>query len=182
MQLILDASLQGIWWILQQNKTDKRRRSTFGTNFFNQRIRIGNTFLMHCNEVFLTYHPPPTHETHEAPFRPIRVCIQAQQNYRRCNTLLHNAYTYLEKPGSFVWILFIDFSSTFNTIQPHLMASKLLKLDLNPRLILWIVNFLVNCSQTVHHQTTLSSSHSVSTSSPQGTVLSGAGMIPLTWI
>ena len=32
------------------------------------------------------------------------------------------------------------------------MASKLLKLDLNPRLTLWIVDFLVNCSQTVRHQ------------------------------
>ena len=52
------------------------------------------------------------------------------------------------------------------------MASKLLKLDINPRLILWIVNFLVNCSQTVHHQTTLSSSCSISTNSPQGIVLS----------
>ena len=39
-------------------------------------------------------------------------------------TLLHNAYTHLEKPGSFVRIVFIDFSSAFNTIQPHLMASK----------------------------------------------------------
>ena len=64
-------------------------------------------------------------------------------------TLLHNAYiyiyTHLEKPGSFVRILFIRFYSAFNTIQPHLMASKPLKLDINPRLILWIVDFLVNC-------------------------------------
>ena len=68
-------------------------------------------------------------------------------------TILHNAYTRLEKTGSFVQILFINFSSTFNTIQPHLMASKLLKLNVivNPRLILWIVDFLVSHSQTVHH-------------------------------
>ena len=46
-------------------------------------------------------------------------------------TLLHNAYTHLEKPGSFVRILFIDFSSAFNIIQPHLMASKFLKIDVN---------------------------------------------------
>ena len=81
-------------------------------------------------------------------------------------------YTHLEKTGSFVRILFIDFSSGFNTIQPHIMASKLLKLGVNSRLILWIVNFLVSCSQTVHHQVVLSSSCSVSISSPQGTVLS----------
>ena len=57
-------------------------------------------------------------------------------------------YTHLEKPGSFVRILFIDFSSAFIIevcllcgvivwyIQPHHMARKLLKLDVNPRLIL----------------------------------------------
>ena len=78
----------------------------------------------------------------------------------------------LEKQGSFVRILFIDFSSAFNAIQPQLMASKLLKLDVNPRLILWIVDFLVNRSQTVPHQTVLSSSLPISIDSPHGTVLS----------
>ena len=85
------------------------------------------------------------------------------------HTLLHSAYTHLEKTGSFVGILFIDFSSAFYTIQSHLMASKLLKLDVNPRLI---VDFLVNLSQTVSHQAVLSSSRSIYTRSPQGTVLS----------
>ena len=88
------------------------------------------------------------------------------------HTLLHSAYTHLEKTGSFVRTLLIGFSSGFNTIQPHLMASKLLKFNVNPRLILWIVNFLVSCSQTVRHQATLLSSCSVFTSSLQGTVLS----------
>ena len=50
------------------------------------------------------------------------------------------------------------------------MASKLLKIDINPRLILWIVDFLVNRPQKFRHQAVLSSSRSVSTGSPQGTV------------
>ena len=54
----------------------------------------------------------------------------------------------------------------------YLTASKLLKIDVNPRLILWIVDFVVNRSQTVRRQAALSSSRSVSTGSPQGTVLS----------
>ena len=91
-------------------------------------------------------------DVHEVSFRPILVCVQAQQKHRRLNTLLQNAYTHLEKTGSFVRIFFIDFSYAINTTQPHLMASKLLKLDVNPRLILWIVGFLVNRSQTVRHQ------------------------------
>ena len=87
-------------------------------------------------------------------------------------TLSHNASLCngnLEKPGSFVRILFIDFSSA---LQPQFMASKLLKLNVNPRLIFWIVDFLVNRSQTVLHQTVPSSSCPISTGTPQGTVLS----------
>ena len=52
------------------------------------------------------------------------------------------------------------------------MAGKLLKFNVNPKLILWIVNFLVSCSQTVRLPATLLSSCSLSTSSLQGTVLS----------
>ena len=59
-------------------------------------------------------------------------------------TVLHNAFLHLDKAGSYVRILFIDFSSAFNTIQPHLLALKLLHLDVNPKLILWIVNFLLH--------------------------------------
>ena len=52
------------------------------------------------------------------------------------------------------------------------MASKLLKLDVNPRQILRIVDLLVNRSRTVRHRAALSSSRSIYTGSPQGTVLS----------
>ena len=41
-----------------------------------------------------------------------------------------------------------------------------------PRLILWIVDCFVSRSQTVRHQAAFSSSRSISTGSPQGTVLS----------
>ena len=64
-------------------------------------------------------------------------------------TLLHNAFMHLNKTGSFVRILFIDFSSAFNTIQPHLLARKLLDMNVKPSLVLWIVHFLVNRTQPV---------------------------------
>ena len=64
-------------------------------------------------------------------------------------TVLHNAFLHLDKAGSYVRILFIDFSSAFNTIQPHLLALKLLHLDVSPKLILWIVNFLLHRTQSV---------------------------------
>ena len=87
-------------------------------------------------------------------------------------TLLHKAFFHLNTPGSFVRILFIDFSSAFNTIQPHLLAMKLLDLNVCPKLTLWIVNFLRNRTQSVRFQSALSSERSTSTGAPQGTVLS----------
>ena len=119
--------------------------------------------------MFWPYHPPSTHATHEAPFRPIK---HNRSTEDATLTLVYNVFTHLEKPGSFVRNLFIDISSAFSTIQQNLLASTHLKLEVKPRLILWIVDFLVNHSQTVRHQAVLSSSRSISTSCPQGTVLS----------
>jgi hypothetical protein len=87
-------------------------------------------------------------------------------------TILNNTYTHLKKPNSFVRILFVDFSSAFNTIQPHLMALKLSGLGVHPKLILWFVSFLVDRLQSVRYDRMLSDSRSTSTGSPQGTVLS----------
>ena len=89
-------------------------------------------------------------------------------------TVLHNAFLHLDKAGSYVRMLFIDFSSAFNTIQPHLLALKLLHLDVNPKLILWIVNFLLHRSQSVRFQNSISSQRHTCTGAPQGTVLSPA--------
>ena len=89
-------------------------------------------------------------------------------------TVLHNAFLHLDKAGSYVRILFIDFSSAFNTIQPHRLALKLFHLDLSPKLILWIVNFLLHRTQSVRFQNSISSQRHTCTGAPQGTVLSPA--------
>ena len=52
------------------------------------------------------------------------------------------------------------------------MAAKLLAMNVCDRLVLWIVDFLVLCTQSVRYQTAVSSSRSISAGSPQGTVLS----------
>ena len=60
----------------------------------------------------------------------------------------------------------------FRWNECKLTAHKLLNLDVNPKLIMRIVNFIVNHSQTVCYQAALSSSHSISTGFPQRTTLS----------
>ena len=80
--------------------------------------------------------------------------------------LLHNTFFHLDKPGSFVRILFIDFSSAFSTIQPHLLAMKFLDLNIDPKLMLWIVSFLCNRTQCVCFHSALSLERSTSTGAP----------------
>ena len=43
-------------------------------------------------------------------------------------TLLDTVSKHLDSTGNFVWILFMDLSSAFNTIQPHLLIQRLLDL------------------------------------------------------
>ena len=70
-------------------------------------------------------------------------------------------------------LLFIDFSSAFNTIQPHVLVDKLLNyFSLDPCLVGWILDFLTNRSQQVRVNDSMSSLLSMSTGSPQGCVLS----------
>ena len=87
-------------------------------------------------------------------------------------TLLHHTYAQLEKPKSFVRMVFVDFSSAFNTVQPHLIGQKLLRMNVNPHPILLILSFLSNRQQTVRFNGSYSSKKTVSTGAPQGSVIS----------
>ena len=57
-------------------------------------------------------------------------------------TLIDNVTNHLDKMRSYVRMMFIDFSSAFNTIQPHIMLRKLTDKNVNSNLILWINSFL----------------------------------------
>ncbi|KAK1806797.1 hypothetical protein P4O66_005278 [Electrophorus voltai] len=58
------------------------------------------------------------------------------------STTLHLALTHLDKKGTYVRMLFIDFSSAFNTIVPQHLIGKLSLLGLNTSLCNWILDFL----------------------------------------
>ncbi len=65
------------------------------------------------------------------------------------STTLHLAFTHLELKDSYVRILFIDFSSAFNTIIPQQLIHKLNLLGLNTSLCNWILYFLTARPQSV---------------------------------
>ena len=63
--------------------------------------------------------------------------------------LLHKLFEHMETAGNYARILFIDFSSAFNTIQRHVMIDKLQKLEVPAALVHWVFNFLSNRPQCV---------------------------------
>ncbi|KAK3550361.1 hypothetical protein QTP86_025133 [Hemibagrus guttatus] len=72
----------------------------------------------------------------------------------------------------FVRMLFLDFSSAFNTIIPQHLIEKLSLLGLNTSLCNWILDFLTGRPQSVRIGNSLSSTTTLSTGAPQGCVLS----------
>ena len=62
---------------------------------------------------------------------------------------LHTALSLLDKRNTYVRMLFIDYSSTFNTIVPSKLIIKLEVLGLNPAVCNWVLDFLTCCSQVV---------------------------------
>lgn len=85
--------------------------------------------------------------------------------------LLHATLTHTDS-NNYMRLLFIDYSSTFNTIVPQNLVSKLRKLRLNAPLCKWVLDFLSCRSQVVRVGQTTSSIITLSTGAPQGIVLS----------
>ena len=55
---------------------------------------------------------------------------------------LHTVLSHLDKRNTYVRMLFIDYSSAFNTIVPSKIITKLRTLGLNTSLCNWILEFL----------------------------------------
>jgi ribosomal protein L22 len=89
------------------------------------------------------------------------------------NHLTHSIAHHLDNsPSNYARCLFIDYSSAFNTMQPHILLDKLERYNVNPHLLLWILNFLTDRVQYVRTSSETSSRISINTGGPQGCVLS----------
>ncbi|KAK1788609.1 hypothetical protein P4O66_002686 [Electrophorus voltai] len=87
--------------------------------------------------------------------------------------LLETTQTHLDKGrGNSVKMLFVDYSSAFNTIIPSRLTTKLEDLGLHPSLCEWISNFLTDRTQSVQVGNCFSFTLTLSTGAPQGCVLS----------
>ncbi len=81
---------------------------------------------------------------------------------------LHTALSHLENKNTYVRMLFVDYSSAFNTIVPATLVAKLQTLGLNRSLCSWIMDFLTVRSQVVRMGNNTSSPLILNTGAPQG--------------
>ncbi|KAI5102839.1 gastrula zinc finger protein XlCGF28.1-like [Silurus meridionalis] len=126
--------------------------------------------VMKCFERLVKRHIktqlPPSLDPMQFAYRPNRSTDDA------ISTTLHLALTHLDNKDSYVRMLFIDFSSAFNTIIPQHLIEKLNLLGLNTSLCNWILDFLTGRPQAVRIGNSISSTTTLSTGAPQGCVLS----------
>ncbi len=85
---------------------------------------------------------------------------------------LHTALSHLENKNTYVRMLFMDYSSAFNTIVPATLVAKFQTLGLNRSLCSWILDFLTGRSQVVRMGNNTLSPLILNTGAPQGCVLS----------
>ena len=90
--------------------------------------------------------------------------------------ILHSVLSHLDKSKgkvlNYVRLLFVDYSSAFNTILPSTLIKKLRSLGLNDALCRWILDFLTERPQVVKAGRHTSSPLTLNTGAPQGCVLS----------
>ena len=103
---------------------------------------------------------------------PLQFAYRANRSVEDAvNMALHYILEHLDTAGTYARILFLDFSSAFNTILPPILESGLSALQVPDYTCRWITHFLSNRTRVKLGKYT-SEPRSISTGSPQGCVLS----------
>ncbi|KAI4882434.1 hypothetical protein NFI96_025329 [Prochilodus magdalenae] len=85
---------------------------------------------------------------------------------------LHCILQHLDSHGNYARVLFVDFSSAFNTVVPQLLQARLSQLSVPDSMCRWIVDFLTDRRQQVRLGEHTLDLRTLSTGVPQGCVLS----------
>lgn len=101
---------------------------------------------------------------------PVPICIHGEHR-RHSYCTSHSAITPRAK-NTCAKLLFVNFSSAFNTIRLNKLRSKLHHIGLHTTLCNWFLDFLKNLSQYVRFGKHTSSTLLIYTGVPQGCVLS----------
>ena len=99
--------------------------------------------------------------------------VKARSTSDAVVTVMHKIAQHLDRNSSnTARVLCIDFSSAFNTIQPHLMIKKLNQMSVPPPMQSWIFDYLTGRPQFVRTSHETSNVTTLNTGAPQGCVLS----------
>jgi gmma-aminobutyric acid receptor subunit gamma/cGMP-dependent protein kinase 2 len=109
---------------------------------------------------------PETKDPLQFAYRPNRSTDDA------ISIALHTAISHMDKRNTYVRMLFIDYSSSFNTIVPTKLIPKVGTLGLNISLCNWILDFLTGRPpQVVRVGNNTSVTLILNTGAPQGCML-----------
>ena len=135
--------------------TDKEALTSVAMKCFERLVKA------HINTII-----PETIDPLQLAYRPNRSTDDA------ISIALHTALSHLDKRNTYVRLLFIDYSSAFNTIVPSKLITKLRILGLNTSLCNWILDFLTDRPLGVRVDNNTSARLILNTGAPQGCVLS----------
>ncbi len=117
--------------------------------------------LSHINSVV-----PETSDPFQFAYRPNRSVDDA------VTMALHYSLQHLDRPGTYVRMLFLDYSSAFNAIWPSKLMEKLTDFGVQTSTRNWILDFLIERPQVVRIGSRVSAELTISTGTPQGCCLS----------
>lgn len=125
---------------------------------------------MKCFEKLVLQH---IKDSLQPTFDPFQFAYRANRSTEDATvTALHTVLSQLKHQGNYLRMLFIDFSSAFNTVILGRLVTKLADVSFSQSICHWIKDFLTSRPQTVRLGLHLSSTLTPSTSVPQGCVLS----------
>ena len=104
---------------------------------------------------------------HRTPAGLPAVCLRGNRSVDDAVRMgLHFNLQHLDSPGTYVKILFVDFSSAFNSIIPGILRDKLPQVKVPASTCQWIYNFLTYRRSQVRLESIVSNICTVSTSLP----------------
>ena len=104
---------------------------------------------------------------------PFQFTYKAHRGVEDASITLFNLISqHVESANAYIRILFVDFSSAFNTIEPYVLLKRLINMHVNTNIILWISDFLRERPQRVCVNGHMSDEIIVNVGAPQGCVLS----------
>jgi hypothetical protein len=122
---------------------------------------IERLVMAHINTIV-----PETLDLLQFAYRPNRSTDDA------ISIVLNTALFHLDKSNTCVRMLFIDYSSAFDTIVPSKLITKLRTLGPNTSLCNWIQDFLIGHPQVIRVGNNTSAMLILNTEAPRGCVLS----------